>query len=52
MSRWLGSSAVDGFEEPRMAARGGERSFADVGANGEVAPIPAVRGSEIRLLVH
>jgi hypothetical protein len=29
---------------------GGERSFADVGANGEVAPIPAVRGSEIRLL--
>ena len=29
---------------------GGERSFADVGANGEVAPIPAVPGSEIRLL--
>jgi hypothetical protein len=28
---------------------GGERSFADVGANGEGAPIPAVRGSEIIL---
>src|SRR5712671_1160438 len=28
LSRWLGSSAVDGFDEPRMAARGGLLTFA------------------------
>jgi hypothetical protein len=26
-NRWLGSSAVDGFDEPRMAAQGGLRAF-------------------------
>ena len=50
LSRWLGSSAVDGFDEPRMAARGGKESFAPVPVNGGNAPISAVRETLVATL--
>ena len=52
LSRWLGSSAVDGFDEPRMAARGGFETFAETLANGEVAPIAAVQTHGTKPLVR
>jgi len=38
----LGERAVDGLDGPRMASTGGIRSFADLPADGEVAPLAAV----------